>query len=68
VRTTAQREALSPTSVFRAALDRSGMAASSRVVRLASDSLAEKVVSICRTRRSNATCCSAAIAIAFSVV
>ena len=68
VRTTAQRAASSPTSDFCAPLDRSGIAASSSVVRLASDSLAENTVSIWSTRRSKASCCSAAIAIAFSVV
>ena len=68
VRTTAQRAASSPTSVFRAALDRSEIAVSRSVAWLAADRLAEKVVSICRTRRSKATCCSAAIAMAFSVV
>ena len=68
VRTTAHREASSPTKVFRDPLDRSGIAAFSRVIWLASVNFAEKVVSICRTRRSKASCCSAAIVIAFSVV
>ncbi len=44
------------------------MAVSRSVAWLATDRLAEKVVSICSTRRSKATCCSAAMAIAFSVV